>query len=549
MAVLVAQQHGHTIRRTPSSGDGGVDLLIPSEDGWQVRQVKGFVGRMDSGRKKKVEQSFASVTSEPRLDKPIKEWSLTVPIDPTSDEQKWFEDLTAGASFPCHWDGEGFWHAMAASHPQVIDYYLGNGRARVEERSKALLSAADAAAGPLVAMDVAGHLEMLRSSLNRDDPHYRYEFSTGTNPVDIQDLPPGCVMGASRSMDGGGYLSVLVFPRHIYATEDAPIGGTLNLTLFDQDRGIDIRQGFEEFRTFGVALDLPEGSMDGQITAPGGLGGELRSAAGRIGPMLVRDPPKRTRVRLVHADQGVIAELGIHTVQVTRGELGGVELKATGETEVLNFVFRLSPPGSHQALTFNVSFSDLGGKPVQAATSACRFLSGFVAGTEFQWLEEFGSRVYASQVLETDLSPVDPSTLRFFENLSAIQEHVRGTVLVPDENVDLETVRAIAEIAYMIRYEEVRGTWTDLEIHLKEGVVPTDVTEKLSPAGTLAFENELSLQLGDELYELGPVYQLMATAVLADDQPADGKSIRVVPGQDNSFIKRFGRLPDPAEFE
>jgi hypothetical protein len=31
---------------------------------------------------------------------------------------------------------------------------------------------------PLRAADIGGKLEELRAAINRDDPHYRYEFST-----------------------------------------------------------------------------------------------------------------------------------------------------------------------------------------------------------------------------------------------------------------------------------------------------------------------------------------------------------------------------------
>ena len=179
MAVLIAQDHPQTRRRSPSSGDGGVDLMVPDSDGLHVRQVKGFAGRVGSGRRKQIEKSYKTLIKDPRLQRPIIRWTLTVPIDATSGEEKWFEELTQDAPFPCDWEGEVFWHSMASRHPHVIDYYLRDGRERVEARSKLLLGTATSAAGPLTALDVAGHFELLRGALNREDPHYRYEFVTG----------------------------------------------------------------------------------------------------------------------------------------------------------------------------------------------------------------------------------------------------------------------------------------------------------------------------------------------------------------------------------
>jgi hypothetical protein len=39
MAVLVSQEHPSAIRLTPSSGDGGVDVLIDEDTGFHVRQI------------------------------------------------------------------------------------------------------------------------------------------------------------------------------------------------------------------------------------------------------------------------------------------------------------------------------------------------------------------------------------------------------------------------------------------------------------------------------------------------------------------------------
>ena len=548
MAVLVGQEHPGAIRRTPSSGDGGVDLLIDEGDGWHVRQIKGFVGRLDGNRRRKIEKSFADVLKDPRLGRPILRWSLTVPIDPTSGEQRWFEELTADASFPCNWDGEIYWHGMAASQPHVIDYYLRDGRARVEGRSDALLSAARAPSAPLSALDVAGHLGLLRASLNRDDPHYRYEFSTGAAAPDPASLPPGIVLAVSTSMDDGQLLTVFVIERHRYSTEDSPIGGTLTVRVRDPDRGIDLREAFDEFRTFGVGVDLPDGTLDAEVSGPGGLGGSFTGGAGRIGPMLVTDPPERTRLRLRHPDEGTAAELGIQTVSVTRGQLGGVELTATDGAGVLSVRFRLWPDEADGVgkLTFDTALQGLHGRPVQDVVPAARLLARFSPPHELQWLEEFGSRVLAAHPFPDDIAPVSQGLFRFLEDLAVIQDHVRDTVIVPD-NIDPAAVRNVATVAQLIRHGEVRGTWTNMMMHLHEGVVPEQLTVILGGPGALIVESAWSLELEGRVYDIGLVQQLAATARLADEQPEDGRSVRLVPGDDNTVVQRLGSVRSGTE--
>jgi hypothetical protein len=205
MAVLISQEHRKVIRRTPSSGDGGVDIVVPGDGGWHVRQVKGFTGRMTASRRRKVEKSLADLLADPRLDQPVLTWRLTVPIDPTSQEQEWFEKLVKDVDFDTGWEGRVFWDAMSAKHPHVIDYYFRDGRARVEERFAAILAASDAAgAATITSADVEGSLERLRIALNRDDPHYHYEFVTGSGMLDTTDIPQGVIVAKSQPMSDGG---------------------------------------------------------------------------------------------------------------------------------------------------------------------------------------------------------------------------------------------------------------------------------------------------------------------------------------------------------
>lgn len=541
MAVLLAQDYSELLRRTPSSGDGGVDVLIQKDEGWHVHQIKGFVGRMDSNRRRKVEKSFETVCAEPRLNQPVVNWSLTVPIDPTSGEQEWFEALTSTAPFPCTWKGQVFWDSMASQHPHVIDYYFRDGRQRLEVHSEALLGAARAAVSPLTPSEVAGHLEQLRAGLNRDDPHYRYEFSTGDRPSG--PLPPGSVMAASSRMEDGRYLTIYVRPKHRYAQDDSPIRGNLNLRLFDEERGFDLREEFERFRIFGTGIDLPSGTVSGVIEAPGGFGGEFSGSAGRIGPRLIRDPPAHMRLRLVHPEQGVTVELGIKTVTATRGELNGIRVEATDDAEVLHVLFELLPQDAESSgrMSFHTELNLDDGTPIQALIPAIRLVSGFCPPHELQWLTQYGNRILQSHKFDTDARLIDPVVKRFLENLSTIQDHVRDTVIVPRE-IDHGNISDASQVAELLRAGEVRGTWQSIELRLRPGVSRGDLSESFANQSTLVQEGEWSLRLGDHEYNIGVAHEILAKAALAADQPDDGSLIRLVPGTDDSFIRRLGPI-------
>lgn len=56
------------------------------------------------------------------------------------------------------------------------------------------------------------------------------------------------------------------------------------------------------------------------------------------------------------------------------------------------------------------------------------------------------------------------SLLRFLEDLSVIQGHVRGVVVIPN-GLDDDDARMVAEVAELIRTGEVRASWDVLELN------------------------------------------------------------------------------------
>jgi hypothetical protein len=183
----------------------------------------------------------------------------------------------------------------------------------------------------------------------------------------------------------------------------------MTITVADPDRGIDIADAVDEFRSFGAALDLPPGTVDVQLTAPGGLGGTFVGAGGRIGPVLVKDSLTRTRLRVVHPEHGAVAELGLTTSSVTRGELGGLEIAAADNENILQVRIRLKPFATSDSgtLTFRWALNSIHGHPVQQILPAVRLLAGFVAPYELHWLEEYGSTVLISHAFGD--APAAPS--------------------------------------------------------------------------------------------------------------------------------------------
>src|SRR5581483_5543007 len=321
MAVLVAQDHPDTLRRVPASGDGGIDLMVPDGAGYEVRQVKRFTQRIESGERKQIKDSWDTLRADPRLSRPITAYRLVMPVDPTPGEQQWFDELVADAPWLATWWGETHWHALASQHPHVIDYFFGGGRDRVARRSRALQSAIIDPTHPVTAVDVAASMAIMQRALNRDDPHYRYDLLTsGTRPA-LEDLQ-GCALAQTTQVADGGFLTIVVVPKHRYSLQDAPIQGSITIKISDPARAKQFQEAFTAFEHFGRSLDLPEGMVSAKMVAPGGLGGDFEGGGGWIGPAITND--ERPPLRMVAvSDRGVVlAELKLDLPTVTVGPAG-----------------------------------------------------------------------------------------------------------------------------------------------------------------------------------------------------------------------------------
>ena len=86
MSVLLLQERRQARHRRPSSGDGGVDIYDPVEDGYHVFQVKRHSTSLTAHQKAEIKASFDNVRTSPRLDRPVRRWSLVLPLDPTSGD-------------------------------------------------------------------------------------------------------------------------------------------------------------------------------------------------------------------------------------------------------------------------------------------------------------------------------------------------------------------------------------------------------------------------------------------------------------------------------
>jgi len=178
-AVLVSTELPRAQRMAASRGDHGIDIFNPRSDGLNdVYQVKRFVGRLTSARKRAITASFDRVRSTHA--ERIGTWNLVIPMAPTPEARTWFQELTADADdFECHWRGDTFLDRLAASNAPAVDYYLHDGKARLEHALRDLatligLKAAIEDGAAIRPGEATALISGLVDAVNAADPHFDY---------------------------------------------------------------------------------------------------------------------------------------------------------------------------------------------------------------------------------------------------------------------------------------------------------------------------------------------------------------------------------------
>jgi hypothetical protein len=558
MSILLFQERPTAWRRRPSHGDGGLDVGEPNLDGYHVYQIKGFTGTMTPSRRRQVGESLQRILDDPRLDRRVTGWSLVVPMDPTSEDEAWFRELTTHAPFPCDWKGQLFWDSEAAKHAHVIDYYLRDGKARLEGSVRDLQHLLAQPGTPLRAADVGGKLEDLRTAINRGDPHYRYEFSTSATAPRVRQ-EPGLVMIRAVQLGDGGYLSTNVYARYPQAIEDAPIGGSMQIVVprsTGQPGSGNLEADLQAFLDFGRGLELPEGTIqDLVIRAPAGLAGEAPTAKGVLGPAYLTEfRPHDDRFQVIDGTGMVIAETTVHMTAATRGPRGGIEVAGSDAGGAFDVRIQLMPAEGEERGRARLTVSgreDFAGVPVRHLLPGLRFMDALHAPHELVWRPEFGPVIFSRITLPpTPVVQLPAGYLRLVEAMSVVQEHTSIPIVMPEELAS-EEVLDILTTARLLREGVVKGTWTQGALVLRPEA-PEDALDAIGPDSALFFGgDEWVVTIGQVSLPLGPCHRVFFHPRVAEVHILEDGSRRVVfepaEGERGRAEERLGLVPGSAE--
>jgi hypothetical protein len=185
VAILLYRENPAAVRPRPSRGDGGIDILVPLDNAGTVAvyQVKSFTSNLTSGQKAQAERSFRRLMDYAAVrGLRVAEWYLTMPLNPTNENLQWLEGFTTGHGLLAQWRDLDFLEGLAADYPSVIDYYLRDGKDRLQAALESLTTvlravmrtgpqaSAGEKAGALEPAEAVRTLAALHDALNEHDP-------------------------------------------------------------------------------------------------------------------------------------------------------------------------------------------------------------------------------------------------------------------------------------------------------------------------------------------------------------------------------------------
>jgi hypothetical protein len=305
------------------------------------------------------------------FDESTRNWHLVTPWDPTPEAETWLRQLGNEHGITAFWRGLTHVEQLAAKYPDVVDYYLHGGRNRIEEAYTNLAALFGLEQG-VHSLDVPGAVQRVKKAVGSldADPHYRYGLRFGEGPLPEISSRPNLVMSWLAGNASGGWALVDVIARCAASTQERPITVTGQFVV---EAGSDFEGALRDFLRYGSPFTSLDGAYQGEIDAPGGLGGRLDHATVRTLP-ITGDLGDNPELHLEVLDPGgaVLGAVDLDRVDRSRGT-AGVRVVSEELHHVFTIEDRYNLTEGNGTRTIRIR--DVTGEPVDAVRSALNFLS------------------------------------------------------------------------------------------------------------------------------------------------------------------------------
>lgn len=531
LSILLYREHPSAVRIRPSVGDGGIDVLVPVQGGHEVYQIKSFATNLGPSQKRQIEDSFKRLLEYAQQHHlTITTWHLLLPLDPTNPNLDWLKSLTAEATFPCDWMGLVAADSLAAKYPDVIDYYLRDGKDRLESALAELVSVmrlgsqvAAADETPLLPANIEQSLADLHRALNRYDPHYRYDFAiTGQPPVPTPR--PGLVATVDTRV-GESYIIWDILAKFNEATQERPVTG--NLT-FKAESESQLAQDLHDFALFGKPFEAPAGTVSGVTNMPGGFSRTLDGGSVIVGPNADDDRPFDLRLQLVDADDTEISAVRLKMRRTVGPSLQGMRVYGADERGILSFELRHRAGTDNMTFTVGRDLSKLTGLPPTEVVAALRLLDGFHPPNRMRVLPLYGPAVGLPMDIPDSVEPGNLGViLHVVEALAVIQDHTPIQIRVPD----LQQVTESEGAEWMNAAQLLRGETLTVEWEGLSAEIPAERVNNFATPGsgsTFAIEGPFTITIAGTMIELGRKQTVLEScSVELHDRSAESDHVRV----------------------
>lgn len=469
VAMFVSAEFPEAERITPSSGDGGIDVLVKT-DKMRVYQVKKFHGPLTSNQKTQITDSVDRLASDPRVAHlTVDEWHIVMPWDPTLEAKTWLTEYVLDMGLPAPiWDGLTRCDLWASTYPHIVDYYLHGNAERIKQAALnvvhglRLKEIADQDIENFDASVIAKELRETTEFLNDEDPFYAYGFhiEPRSSLPEKEELlealnrsKPGVVMSTQW---GTARMSVQIdiYPKNRVALEIQPIKFKVTISPDPESPGAT---AVEHFIKYGSPLDLPPGSVTGNSVAPGGLGGVIENAALVVLPAgEVAEQHQDLRL-LVFDPEGIqIDSLVLHRDYITSGaptDAGprGRESRLSDATGIFQAVGRFDVDSQTHVLNFHLDRPD--GKLAVDILPVLHFYRSLRAPNTLTVAPRFGPVPSTREVMPEDDGDRESSLLwhDIAKSLTLIQNHTPLRLHFPNlSDMEEESITSITRTGALL---------------------------------------------------------------------------------------------------
>jgi hypothetical protein len=407
--------------------------------------------------------------------------------------------LTKNRSFASDWKGEDFLADLASRYPEVVEYYLGDGRNQIVSRLRDWDLVEKALVGPSFE-DAVSRLAEIADAIGRCDPHFTYSVKVGLvdpverSPQEVMARAHSQALGISTLVVGDREIECQVLPRYRAAIEDAEDRLRIRFSVSPQAA----RELFRAIEVGGdpVELDMMDFS---DFEGPDVLH-DNTSDPGKI----VFHPQKDTtpdvlRLRVDGVEESV--SIRITRTSLSPGTLGGTsEWRSSGGTLELTVVHRM-----HGESNFSIRLVPLGDRPISDCSDDVAFLWCLTRPCTLTIFSPDGPLDQEGAAAELSLALVERNVAAMLDALQVIQQHTMTSVRIPT-TLTHEQFRLLIESAAFLAGLPTTEMLTTIE--------PLEFHPATLPDQDL-FKNEIRIQvvfpveemdIGDQRVELQKVF-------------------------------------------